>query len=518
MTSENSPDNDELSERGYFWWSDQPIPEGSLVPEKGAYGLLTISKNGVITLSLDGVLSGHPLDFFDQGRKITKNIHGILKNDNRRVWLSDIMSNGGTFATAGLSYENFLAKYCIVGLDDIINHCENKQFTAINVDISSLGIWINPRPININETKKEINIKYKIKNDIILYNNKSYSAKIKFSLERGANLAINNYNLSLQQKIYLFCEFEKISLEFIIKEFQKLEDFFLLVSGIEINFPWPSIFFKKESPPAKFYWHMIKIDNKKRTLRDILLPFPKIVIHIENIFGAWQEKTEKFGPGIYLYLATRRGVKSYVENDFLNMVIGLESMHRILEEKKINKKLQTKIDRILKNITCKKDKKFLSNILKLEPSLKERIVDFFSSLPSDIITHNKLYEFAERCSKIRNDISHFGRTREKISYKEFIDQVIKIGDAFKILYHLKILQEIGVFDEFLMFIFKESFHSFAIQMTLWEAGLLPEDPRKAVEQTLAQHKTALEVAHRGEIAPDGASVAHKSGTLSGGEP
>ena len=50
----------DLDERGYFWWADEPVPDGHFAPENAVDGLIQIDTNGTIKLTLDDVLPRGP--------------------------------------------------------------------------------------------------------------------------------------------------------------------------------------------------------------------------------------------------------------------------------------------------------------------------------------------------------------------------------------------------------------------------------------------------------------------------
>ena len=72
--------------------------------------------------------------------------------------------------------------------------------------------------------------------------------------------------------------------------------------------------------------------------------------YMESIVDNWREKRERLGPGFYMYLGTRRGAKSYVENDFSNMTMGLEALHRATFARQTDEKILGKIERIISEV------------------------------------------------------------------------------------------------------------------------------------------------------------------------
>src|SRR5690242_15905057 len=92
----------DFDERGYFWWSDDAIPEGCFAPSSGSYGRLTVSDVGAIRLELDGRISTDQDPFralVNSGRKVGRQISGTLRNSNRSVLLGGVRGDGGKVST-----------------------------------------------------------------------------------------------------------------------------------------------------------------------------------------------------------------------------------------------------------------------------------------------------------------------------------------------------------------------------------------------------------------------------------
>jgi hypothetical protein len=184
---------------------------------------------------------------------------------------------------------------------------------------------------------------------------------------------------------------------------------------------------------------------------------------------------ERFGPGFYLYLGTRRGMKMFVEHRFVNLIWGLEAFDRRGRgDPEIRSRLQEKVERILKQVTAKKDKDWLAGQLQHagEPNLAQRLYDLFIKLPLPL-DEKRLRDFCKECAERRNDISHFGGVRREMeNYDAFIRDLDRKSDALTSLYHLHLLSEIGV--DHHLFDFKEN-HSrslYLMQCYLSSVGIL----------------------------------------------
>jgi len=136
--------------------------------------------------------------------------------------------------------------------------------------------------------------------------------------------------------------------------------------------------------------------------------------------------------------------------------------------------LQERINRIIEQITDKKDKKWLSKKLKNahEPSLADRIFETISSAPLGLDAQ-RLRKLSEECAKLRNDISHFGGQRQDSgSYSEFLAELSDKADALAIIYQTLLLHEIGIQEQTLRWWVFEGFRSNFMKEQLTRAGLL----------------------------------------------
>lgn len=200
---------------------------------------------------------------------------------------------------------------------------------------------------------------------------------------------------------------------------------------------------------------------------------PEIINTFGNILAAWTENREKFGPGFYLYVGNRRGMDLFAENEFNNLVFGLEAFHRNLYLQEENVALGNKINRILGTVENHRDRKWLEGRLKSsgEPNLQQRLFEMLHPVQIGT-TEKKLQSFTKKCAEFRNDLSHFGQVRTGSAYDEHLEELSYTSRALGYLYHARILQEIGIEPEKVEAIFKSSFHSFQIRYVLWKAGLI----------------------------------------------
>ncbi len=191
----------------------------------------------------------------------------------------------------------------------------------------------------------------------------------------------------------------------------------------------------------------------------------------------WMKKREEFGPGFYLYLGIRRNWRLYTEHLFVNLIWGLEALHRKKNIEPAFSTIKERVARIIGRIDNVKDKEWLAERLKYahEPNLEQRLFEVIESVPLNIET-KRLRAFASRCAKIRNDISHFGEQGSGLGHEEFMEEVARKARALAILYHMVILHEIGLDTKTINdWVYVGSFEARA---RLVEAGLLDDSVLK----------------------------------------
>ena len=159
-----------FEDRGYFWWHGTPVPDRHFAPEDAVTGLLKIAEDGRINLELDGFLPGaeHPLEhFLDQDKTVRADlcIQGKLKGSNDNVLLTGLLRNGSRLASSGVSYQNYLALGCLVGLGQFPGKIAPENLKALKVHLDGLEEWVR---LGVIECKKgrSITVRYAAPKDL----------------------------------------------------------------------------------------------------------------------------------------------------------------------------------------------------------------------------------------------------------------------------------------------------------------------------------------------------------------
>lgn len=462
-----------INEPGYFWWSEEALEKNELIPESSLAGNFKLDANGLAKLELHGMLSGGR-SFFDRqdGSLSGKSIRGILKESKRHVLLMELYPNGSSFSNIGISHEGYQALKTLVS---------QKAFPGtlplgcyeVSFDLSGYDDWVLKNSLTTKRKKKRLTVSYAAPK------NRSYKVG-EGSLIKISHDLLAPFDGDRRRHVEL-TEVTTLSYSrrkpFPLKEattiYNRFQDLLFLLTGASKNLDWPRLklgsprhfctyyFFRQEFKQSEVKWH------------ECWLRLIDVEDDFGEIFSTWQAKHEEIGPGFYLFIGTARAQKNYLENKYVSLIWGLESLHRKTKiEASENEALKEKIKRILDSIPKAKDKSWLSKKLAHanEPSLQQRLSDIFSVLPFNF-PQKELAEFCKSCADRRNDISHFGGQRHSQSYQGFVDEIKIKSDALMLLYHACILLEIGIDREVLRSIFKSSPSSFYKNETLKRAGL-----------------------------------------------
>lgn len=470
----------EIEERGFFWWAEETIPAGHFAPRGAVSGSFKIRPDGQTTLKLDGTLprTERALADFSDERPSSRAIVGILASSDRYVRLERLYPDGGKFSSRGPSFEGFAALTCVVSKAPLTGSVSGSCCTSVELSLEGFEAWLRLRAIRTRQTETGLIAEYHPPSD------HSYDLNI------GAQLAVrfeataspSTYDVSLtisQRGLLAYIPASAITLGEVQEITSRFEDLMILLSDTERDLGWPQVRLVGQAGWSTLYYARIKRPGATSSPLECWTDFPNLADCFGEVAAAWIVKHKEFGPGFHLYLGNRGGLKLYVEHRFVNLVWGLESLHRRIEKPGARPKLAAKIARILNSVE-EKDRKWLERQLRHagEPSLSNRLAEMLQALPFDFGA-KALEEFASLCAARRNDISHFGGQRASGAYKELLHDLERLTDALDLLYHARILQEIGIPDDHLRWWFVEGFTSHRIRRALEAVGLqLPPSKQK----------------------------------------
>jgi hypothetical protein len=470
-----------LEESGYFWWSDVPVPQSQFAPDTAVVGKLTIDHEGRTRLELHGVLPnkhGPMAAFSDDGTSllVDKGIHGVLKNSNKSIRMSELHRNGGEFKSNGISYERYLALHCLVCEGHFQETADPPKFARLEVEMKGFEEWLRLGGITTERTESNITARYEGAEDIS-YPLDGGRLQFHYGIAGPYPGTHRSSELTLAEFVAIrFIPEISVPLEEMKNQYGMLADLFILLTGSDYNLGWPTLSVGKGQERFRLYFVRPQSSaSEPLGWHECWTNFVQLREKFGDIVSTWRKRRGELGPGIYLYLATRRSMPLYEEHRFVMLVWGLESLHRRRTgEFDGPHPSQEKIDRIMSQIAKSDDRHWLKGQLKklvVEPSLEQRIFETFQGLPLDL-DEEPMRKFAKECADKRNDISHYGGQRHDANYGDTVKDLHQKSEALSYLYHVLLLHEIGIDEKILQFNVYRGFFSPRIKSAFVDVGLL----------------------------------------------
>lgn len=476
---------DILDDQGVFWWrtSDAGVKYSNF--ENSIAGRLVIAEDGRAALELHGVLS--EVDSFIHrmlggesdviGDSI---IQGVLKTGGEHVILLGVYTSGGRASFGGMSYERYRAETCLVGYSKP-QESGDLQFNCLDVDLKGYEEWHEINSIVSRRTARSLKVSYsKFKPSV-------------YDLAAGRKLAITSNlkgptlgddkssAIELVEKIGIEIQSPTcLSINDHLREYRNLCHFIYLLTGSGYNLEWPVLINKKKNSTSGFFklYQYRKPGVTTRPGRhSSWLNLDDVKAEFGGLYEGWLAKQEKLGPSVGLFFGARRHLGLYAENRFVNLIWGLESLHRGSFNPQKKAPMGAKAERILTAIFETKifnnsDRRFIRDRFegRFEPSLAERLQECINELDLPIDT-DQLKVFCERCAGIRNDISHFGGRRPGSPYQNLINEIIAKTEVIEVLYRALLLRETGLSSQAIRKVFTVSYSSRLLRIAFENAGI-----------------------------------------------
>jgi hypothetical protein len=334
-----------------------------------------------------------------------------------------------------------LAAQCLVSDQPIGGRIKEPAFSRIYADLNGFEEWLWTRAMNVNHGKIVSTAKYRKPRPIV------------YRLGNGRLLLVQGLN-SRSKRLFditwtasAFLRFhpkQAMGMAATIEWHRWLQDLMILLTDSDYRLEWPNVRWGKHHCTLYFQWFAPK--GERPRLQDCPTSFPQVEKTFGALFEKWLEVRDTYGPGVYLYLSTRRGIQLYAENQFLSLVTGLETFFRTKYGDDPSRDATTKVARIVSQITPKKDMTWAKARLThaIRPTLEDQILKGLNALSLGF-DEGRLKRFAKECAQLRNDLAHYGGARNRTTpYTDFLSPVMKKNNALRPLCHALALTEIGL--------------------------------------------------------------------------
>ena len=490
-----------VEEEGHFWWLGEDIPEGRLTPLTALPGTLTISTNGLTKLVVSGSLMESSLLRLDrQGRLAAENnvdalegrsIAGRVEKNFQSVYLRNLVYRTPGRTLDGRISESFQAGFCLVGHKTSQSESQ-LAFSRLSIELSGLEEWrwndsLIVDAARADEGEHSQTIRW-------------CSEAQEYTVQRGriclrTDIHCNRFegarsrDVSFRQYDWLdYLPNSLTSPEQLKQEFGHIEEFLALLTGVYYYLDWPQLSNDDLGAHESYtlYFHRNKESAEPLEVIQMWTTFPQVEKNFGALYANARGKRKEYGAGFYLRLGALRSSSTYIEHQFVNLIWGIESLHRTAQpdargSSSNYEMIQGFMEKLQDDMNADSRRWFNRQLeFALEPQLKDRIVGTFSKLPWDLEL-SSLNRFAERCAKQRNEISHYGGPRHsgEDTYEEFLLDLLRLSAALSVLYHAALLQEIGVDEKTLRQCLLHMPISWRIHPALVQAGLgIPPLPRQ----------------------------------------
>jgi hypothetical protein len=435
-----------VRDRGHFWWAEDLPPDRHHLPLSAVAGELRITREGRITVELDGLLAHRPDDPFQTGSWAeydalrSRRIRGVLRDTGQGVLLFDLARASARHSSHTISVEGFSAAQCVISERQFDDQMNQPKFSWLDAGLKGFEEWLWTRALQIKHGKTLSTAKYR-RPKRVTYSLKNGRLQIVQHLT-GRSRGHTDLTWSEVASIR-FTPKTTVDIEAVIDWHRWLQDLMILLTDTDYGLEWPRVRWLKHD--CTLYFQRLVTNAERPRLHECPANFPKIKDTFGTLYESWLSVREKYGPAVYLYLGTRRGVQLYTETEYLMLISGLEAFHRTKYGDHKSRRASAKLDKIVSQIADEKDRDWVGDRLAYTtlPNLEKRIFDILEALPLGF-EKSRLRTFAHECAKLRNELAHGGHRDKGTKYSDFITAVMKKNYALAPLYHALILVEIGL--------------------------------------------------------------------------
>jgi len=477
-----------LKERGFFWWFNEPkLPTNS--KETSVPALLTITDDGQITLEADGSLCLKD-EYQDWSKPRTfpemRRIAGRLTSSGKYVLLEGLERTDFSFPDESPQQQRFGAELCVHRESPFPETYGRDNFIELRIELAGFEDWLGLQSIVVDREHSEsdeVHVRVSYREWQLQYPSLGGTISVE-SITTGAPiLPLWNHptnEAQFRQHYYLVFRPDSprdaASLRY---TYLKLEELLGLLIGTYSRFAAPILVGKEEPYDAwnTLYFYRGAPFPQPINRYSVWVPFDRVRYGFGEILKNWLVGSESYGAGYYLYISSLRNPHHYSEHRFVNLVWGVEALHRKwLAESEASERVVTdrkRVERILSLLTNDSDdQKWLSKKLAHahEPSLEVRILECLRKLPFTF-GRGEIEKFAKACADRRNDISHAGGSRENVDYDFFHLQISRLAEALDHLFHALLLHQIGVDPTVIFAVMTDSLVSERIKTALVDVGL-----------------------------------------------
>jgi hypothetical protein len=379
--------------------------------------------------------------------------------DGKDITLNKCFEINRTFNSNGFPTTLIYANIIFEGVH--FNKDEDIIFNEISCHYSNLDEWAWMNGFNINTSKDELEIRYKLPPEVTAEVNEGYAIVVYPVIQTPSHCIVQK-EAHIIQKIYVKAINQKLnSFEEHIKQLHHMQNFISLGVGepvVIIDIIGKTEVNKEEINGEPYYPKVTIYFCTKQSLKErkpILPPnmlFSLRVIKDEfnDLIKKWFDRAEVLEPVFNLYFGTLYNSDMYLEQKFSSLIQAIESYHR---RTKINTDIEPdehkkRISSIINSVDIQY-KEWLKGRLSYsnEPTLRKRLNDMFNECSNllNLTSPDKIKSFIGKICDTRNYLTHYDNSLVDRAAKG--RELLRICDLLKILIEFNLLLEIGFNNE-----------------------------------------------------------------------
>ncbi|HEY3815373.1 MAG TPA: HEPN domain-containing protein [Caulobacteraceae bacterium] len=449
--------DDALVATGLFWFARDKVPRGRFAPDSAVPGQLTISDEGRIDLRLDGLLSRPNKRQKAATDGDASAIQGYLVQANKYCLLLDAFESGVHLAGSGASTETFRAFAAFVGDKRIDYKTSGLRFSSAEFELAGYSDWFSSNRLKIKPTKRSFSLRY------VSPNTSEYDApwgkvEVIRYLKCDTSFEEGNRNLNASERATILARYhEPLTYKEVLRNVGLIRDLLVVLSNSARRGTFATLKLAGQKATYVLY-HQRLAGEKFQKNSPPWTTFAEVAGTFGDLIFRWASASQAYGPGVYLYLGTRRGFDLFEEHRLVNLIWGLETLHRRKNpEKAVNAPTIERMNRIFAAVSDARDRKWLKWRLRYasEVPLEERLFQLLSPLPFDL-DQARLKAFCKACAQYRNNMSHHGGVRADEDYTKALHAWNDHSAALDVFYHILLLVEIAVEPQIIERVIKRS--------------------------------------------------------------
>lgn len=271
-----------LEDRGFFWWSDEPIPDRRFAPDSAVSGYLAIADDGAVRLELDGFLAdprGPFVVFFsgDDPAVRARRIQGILKATGKHVLLLGLWRAGGEASSYKISYERYFALSRLVSDYGFSNSVKSLKCLKLEIDLKGFEAWLQLASIELNRRKNLVSAKYRHPKEInykIGEDSISIRSDISVPILSGT---VREHSVNINETVSLvYTPRKSLTIPEMQRLYDLIQDLFILLTGSEYRLDWPLVHLGRKRQRFRFYFYNITSPAAPPSAGELWTYFPQL--------------------------------------------------------------------------------------------------------------------------------------------------------------------------------------------------------------------------------------------------